>query len=103
MRGPDVRATVSCRPRPSPLPSPSIVLAADACARSCTFLPVSKMAPVATTNEGNTVYADGRQGKRIENYAAFWQKDLSKEQGQDTENRLANYTDVINGECLSSS
>ena len=60
------------------------------------------MAPAATTN-GNTVYADGRQGKRIENYAAFWQKDLSKEQGQDTENRLANYTDVINGECLSSS
>ena len=53
------------------------------------------MAPSATDSP---VYADGRQGKRIENYAAFWQKDLSKEQGQDTENRLANYTDVINGE-----
>ncbi len=55
-----------------------------------------KMAPVATDS---TVHADGRVGKRIENYAAFWQKDLSKEAGQDTENRLANYTDVINGEC----
>lgn len=55
------------------------------------------MAPVATES---TAHADGRVGRRIENYAGFWQKDLSKEAGQDTENRLANYTDVINGECF---
>ena len=53
------------------------------------------MAPVATES---TAHADGRVGRRIENYAGFWQKDLSQEDGQDTENRLANYTDVINGE-----
>ena len=57
------------------------------------------MAPAATTTDAeNTKYADGRQGKRIENYAAFWQKDLSKEQNDDTQNRLMNYVDVINGE-----
>ncbi|KAI0676430.1 delta-sterol C-methyltransferase [Trametes maxima] len=52
------------------------------------------MSPVA--NE-STAHADGRVGRRIENYTAFWQKDVSKEADQDTENRLANYTDVING------
>ncbi|KAI0819926.1 delta-sterol C-methyltransferase [Trametes gibbosa] len=52
------------------------------------------MAPSA--NEP-TAHADGRVGRRIENYTAFWQKDMSKEASQDTENRLENYTDVING------
>ncbi|KAH9941157.1 delta-sterol C-methyltransferase [Epithele typhae] len=52
------------------------------------------MSPAPTTNK---TYADGRQGQRIENYAKFWQKDLATEKGQDTDNRLANYTDVING------
>ncbi|EIN08360.1 delta-sterol C-methyltransferase [Punctularia strigosozonata HHB-11173 SS5] len=40
---------------------------------------------------------DGRVNKRIENYTAFWQKDMSKEQTADTENRTENYTDVVNG------
>lgn len=46
-----------------------------------------------------TKHADGRVGRRIEGYAQFWQKDLSKEGEQDTENRLDNYVDVINGAC----
>lgn len=41
--------------------------------------------------------ADGRVNSRIGNYAAFWQKDISKEAAVDTENRLENYTDVVNG------
>ncbi len=41
--------------------------------------------------------ADGRIGARIENYSNFWQKDLSKEQAVDTENRVGGYTDVVNG------
>ena len=53
------------------------------------------MAPSATES---VKYADGRQSGRLEGYASFWQKDLAKEQSQDTENRLTNYTDVINGE-----
>ncbi|THH14408.1 hypothetical protein EW146_g5919 [Bondarzewia mesenterica] len=40
---------------------------------------------------------DGRVGQRIENYTAFWQKDANKEAAVDTENRVENYTDVING------
>jgi len=40
---------------------------------------------------------DGRVGKRIENYTAFWQKDMTKEDKVDTENRLDNYTEVVNG------
>lgn len=41
--------------------------------------------------------ADGRQGKRIENYTKFWQKDVDKEESVDTDNRLESYTDVVNG------
>ncbi|KAF9012971.1 delta-sterol C-methyltransferase [Hymenopellis radicata] len=41
--------------------------------------------------------ADGRIGARIENYSNFWQKDLSKEEAVDTENRVGGYTDVVNG------
>jgi sterol 24-C-methyltransferase len=40
---------------------------------------------------------DGRVNKRIENYTAFWQKDMNKEATADTENRTENYTDVVNG------
>lgn len=46
-----------------------------------------------------TARADGRVGRRIEGYTQFWQKDVSKEASQDTENRLDNYVDVINGAC----
>lgn len=42
--------------------------------------------------------ADGRERSRISNYNDFWQKDLKKEAAVDTENRLDNYTDVVNGE-----
>ncbi len=52
------------------------------------------MAPTATES---TAHADGRVGRRIENYTAFWQKDISKEAEQDTGNRLDNYADVVNG------
>jgi sterol 24-C-methyltransferase len=47
------------------------------------------------SNDG--VLADGRVNSRIENYTQFWQKDMSKEASIDTENRLENYKDVING------
>ncbi|KII87883.1 hypothetical protein PLICRDRAFT_42408 [Plicaturopsis crispa FD-325 SS-3] len=50
------------------------------------------MAPTATEAQ-----ADGRQGKRIENYVDFWQKDLSKESTTDNDNRVDSYTDVVNG------
>ena len=46
--------------------------------------------------ESNTL-ADGRQKDRIENYTKFWQKDTSNESEVDNENRLENYTDVVNG------
>jgi len=47
------------------------------------------MSPTATT--------DGRQADRLDNYTKHWQKDLSKEGEVDTENRLEDYTDVVNG------
>ena len=56
------------------------------------------MAPSATES---TTHADGRVGRRIENYTQFWQKDMSKEAAHDTDNRLENYVDVINGTCYS--
>ncbi|TFY81346.1 hypothetical protein EWM64_g2657, partial [Hericium alpestre] len=40
---------------------------------------------------------DGRVGDRIENYTAFWQKDMNKEKQNDTDNRVESYTDVVNG------
>ncbi len=40
---------------------------------------------------------DGRVGQRIDSYADFWQKDVTKEAKDDTENRVHQYTDVING------
>jgi len=40
---------------------------------------------------------DGRVGSRIENYSGFWQKDTSKEAQVDSDTRVENYTDVVNG------
>jgi sterol 24-C-methyltransferase len=40
---------------------------------------------------------DGRVGSRIENYAGFWQKDIKKEAKVDSDVRVENYTDVVNG------
>lgn len=40
---------------------------------------------------------DGRVGSRIENYAGFWQKDIQKEAQVDSDTRVENYTDVVNG------
>ena len=41
--------------------------------------------------------SDGRVGSRIENYSSFWQKDTSKEAQVDSDTRVENYTDVVNG------
>ena len=43
---------------------------------------------------------DGRVGSRIENYSDFWQKDIRKEGQVESDNRLENYTDVVNGVLL---
>jgi hypothetical protein len=40
---------------------------------------------------------DGRVGPRIENYTGFWQKDVRKEAQVDSDVRLENYTEVVNG------
>ena len=40
---------------------------------------------------------DGRVGSRIENYAGFWQKDIKEEGQADSDVRVENYTDVVNG------
>lgn len=40
---------------------------------------------------------DGRVGSRIENYSGFWQKDTSKEAQVDSDTRVENYTEVVNG------
>jgi sterol 24-C-methyltransferase len=45
------------------------------------------------------VEQDGREHERIGGYTQFWQKDLSKEQGINTDIRLEGYTDVVNGMC----
>lgn len=41
--------------------------------------------------------ADGRVNERIENYTKFWEKDSTKDTETERDNRLENYTDVING------
>jgi sterol 24-C-methyltransferase len=46
---------------------------------------------------------DGRVGSRIENYSGFWQKDTSKESQVDSDTRIENYTDVVNGAALNAS
>jgi sterol 24-C-methyltransferase len=40
---------------------------------------------------------DGRVDSRFENYSRFWQKDLTKEAQVDSDNRIDNYTDIVNG------
>ena len=45
----------------------------------------------------STSLDDGRVGSRIENYSGFWQKDTSKEAQVDSDTRVENYTDVVNG------
>jgi sterol 24-C-methyltransferase len=45
----------------------------------------------------STQLNDGRVGSRIENYSDFWQKDIRKEAQVDSDIRLENYTDVVNG------
>ena len=42
-------------------------------------------------------YEDGRVTDRIVNYGNFWEKDATQETDSQTENRVSNYTDVING------
>lgn len=59
------------------------------------------MAPTATATNGDAL-ADGRQGKRVDAYTKFWQKDLNKEQEVDNQNRLDSYTDVVNGQLTTS-
>lgn len=38
-----------------------------------------------------------RNRKGIENYTAFWDRDSSKDTAENTEERIAAYTDVVNG------
>jgi sterol 24-C-methyltransferase len=45
----------------------------------------------------STQLDDGRIGSRIENYSGFWQKDINKEAQVDSDTRVENYTDVVNG------
>jgi sterol 24-C-methyltransferase len=45
----------------------------------------------------STQLDDGRVGSRIENYSGFWKKDLTKEAQADSDSRVENYTDVVNG------
>lgn len=40
---------------------------------------------------------DGRVENRLQNYTKFWKTDLNKEEKHDNENRLNQYTDVVNG------
>jgi hypothetical protein len=41
--------------------------------------------------------ADGRVDERIGNYTRFWQSDLKHETNVEVENRLDDYTNVVNG------
>jgi hypothetical protein len=42
---------------------------------------------------------DGRVDSRFENYSRFWEKVLTKEAQVDLDNRIENYTDIVNGAC----
>lgn len=44
-----------------------------------------------------TAMKDGRVESRTANYAAFWQKDSADDKDVDRDNRLDQYTDVVNG------
>ena len=43
---------------------------------------------------------DGRIDSRIQNYTSFWQKDTQLDSKVDTDTRVDNYTEVINGETV---
>lgn len=47
--------------------------------------------------------ADGRVNSRVANYVGFFDKDSSKDGQAHQENRLENYTDVVNGASSCSS
>ncbi len=53
------------------------------------------MSPVAESS--NPSATDGRSEGRMQKYADFWDSDMKKEEKSHTENRLENYTEVING------
>jgi len=40
---------------------------------------------------------DGRVQNRIENYTGFWAKDTAQEKAELNDNRVENYTEVVNG------
>lgn len=44
--------------------------------------------------------ADGRELNRMAKYTEFWDNELKKEGDEHTNNRLAHYVDVVNGEVL---
>ena len=50
---------------------------------------------MADTANGKT--ADGRELNRMAKYTEFWDSELKKEGSEHTDNRLAHYTDVVNG------
>ena len=53
-------------------------------------------APKAITWESDTL-KDGRVKSRLVNYTEFWDKDAARDGNLQKENRVENYTDVING------
>lgn len=52
------------------------------------------MAPAATTSNGEVRNLQG-----ISDYTKFWQKDAKNDSQTDRDNRLSEYTSVVNGEC----
>lgn len=41
--------------------------------------------------------ADARSESRVSNYTKFWKKDSAHDGESDRENRLSQYTDLVNG------
>lgn len=41
--------------------------------------------------------ADARSEARVSNYTKFWKKDSAQDGESDRENRLSQYTDLVNG------
>jgi hypothetical protein len=65
------------------------------------------MAPSATTSNGTGSSALAKSGSKpgqrnlegISNYTKFWQKDAKDDSSTDMDNRLDQYTSVVNGAC----
>ncbi|KDN50860.1 putative delta(24)-sterol c-methyltransferase [Tilletiaria anomala UBC 951] len=55
------------------------------------------MAPVATDTNKPNGSGDVRNNEGIANYTKFWQKDSKNDSEVDTQNRLTEYTSVVNG------